>query len=76
MLRELGYPPTAAGVVAVYGGLLDVYLIDPIDAQLSAEVAALGARPVIANALMRGRRGEARLARALLTACFTAHASW
>jgi LPPG:FO 2-phospho-L-lactate transferase len=68
MLLELGYPPTAAGVLAVYGGLVDVYVIDPVDADLSEEVARLGARPVVADAFMRGRRGEARLARVLLSA--------
>jgi LPPG:FO 2-phospho-L-lactate transferase len=66
MLVELGYAPTVAGVLAVYAGLLDVYLIDPVDAQYTDEIAALGARPIVADALMRGRRGEARLARALL----------
>ena len=68
MLVELGYAPTAAGVLAVYGGLVDVYLMDPVDADLSDEVERLGARPVIADALMRGRRGEARLARVVLRA--------
>jgi LPPG:FO 2-phospho-L-lactate transferase len=68
MLIELGYAPTAAGVLAVYGGLVDVYLIDPIDLGLSDEIRGHGARPVVADALMRGRRGEARLARALLKA--------
>jgi LPPG:FO 2-phospho-L-lactate transferase len=69
MLSELGYTPSAAGVVSVYGGLLDVFLIDPLDAGLADAIAGQGARPVIADALMRGRRGEARLARVLLTAC-------
>ncbi|HEY2592641.1 MAG TPA: 2-phospho-L-lactate transferase [Chloroflexota bacterium] len=68
MLMELGYAPTAAGVLAVYGGLVDVYLIDPVDRELSEEIRAQGARPLVADALMRGRRGEARLARALLKA--------
>jgi LPPG:FO 2-phospho-L-lactate transferase len=68
MLVELGYPPTAAGVASVYKGLLDMWLIDPVDAQQSVDIAALGARPVVADALMRGRRGEARLARVLLRA--------
>ena len=68
MLIELGYAPTAAGVLDVYQGLVDVYLIDPIDAALSEDIERLGARPVMAAALMRGRRGEARLARALLQA--------
>jgi hypothetical protein len=53
-------------VLDVYRGLVDVYLIDPLDADLAAEVERRGARPVVADALMRGRRGEARLARVLL----------
>jgi LPPG:FO 2-phospho-L-lactate transferase len=68
MLSEFGYPPTAAGVVEVYGGLVDVYLIDPVDRGLMDEVRRHGARPLVADALMRGRRGEARLARTLLRA--------
>lgn len=69
MLTELGYAPSAAGVVSVYRGLLDVFLIDPRDAALADAIAEQGARPVIADALMKGRRGEARLARVLLNAC-------
>ncbi len=68
MLSELGYAPTAAGVLGVYAGLVDVYLIDPADADLADEVRGYGARPLVTDALMRGRRGEARLARALLRA--------
>lgn len=68
MLVEFGYAPTAAGVLRVYEGLVDVYLIDPVDDGLTDEVTALGAKPVIEDALMRGRRGEARVARALLNA--------
>jgi len=68
MLSELGYPPTAAGVLEVYGGLVDVYLIDPVDRGLTDDVQRHGARPLVADALMRGRRGEARLARTLLRA--------
>jgi LPPG:FO 2-phospho-L-lactate transferase len=68
MLDEFGYAPTAAGVLAVYGGLVDVYLIDPVDRGLVEEIAGLGAKAVVSDALMRGRRGEARLARVLLRA--------
>jgi LPPG:FO 2-phospho-L-lactate transferase len=68
MLVELGYAPSAAGVVAVYDGLLDVFLIDPVDVGLKDEIAQYGVRPIIADALMRGRRGEGRLARVLLKA--------
>jgi LPPG:FO 2-phospho-L-lactate transferase len=68
MLAEFGFSPTAAGVLGVYDRLVDVYLIDPVDRGLSDDIRALGATPVIADALMRGRRGEARVARALLKA--------
>ena len=68
MLSELGFEPTAAGVLEVYRGLVDVYLIDEVDRALSDKIAQLGARPIFSDALMRGRRGEARLARVLLNA--------
>lgn len=66
MLTEFGYPPSAAGAAQVYAGLLDVWVIDPLDRGLVPDLRALGVRPVVVDALMRGRRGEARLAGALL----------
>ena len=66
MLSELGYEATATGVLHVYNGLVDVYVIDEVDKALAAAVEKLGVRPVVTDALMRGRRGEARLARVLL----------
>jgi LPPG:FO 2-phospho-L-lactate transferase len=68
MLADLGVEPTAAGVAGMYSGLLDVYVLDNIDAGLAEQVRAGGARPVLTDALMRGRRGEERLARVLLRA--------
>lgn len=68
MLEEFGFAPTATGVLQVYDGLVNLYLIDPVDARLAPEVERLGARAVVTDALMRGRRGEARLARTLLRA--------
>jgi LPPG:FO 2-phospho-L-lactate transferase len=68
MLAELGFAPTAAGVLEAYGGVVTRYLIDPIDQVLIPDIARLGAQPIVADALMRGRRGEARLARVLLAA--------
>ena len=67
MLEEFGYEASAAGVAEVYRGLLDWYLIDPIDRALAPEIEATGAQVIVTDALMRGRRGEARLARAVLT---------
>jgi LPPG:FO 2-phospho-L-lactate transferase len=68
MLVEFGYEPSAAGVAQVYAGLLDLFLIDPVDRILASQIERTGARPLLADALMKGRRGEARLARALLKA--------
>jgi LPPG:FO 2-phospho-L-lactate transferase len=68
MLLEFGYVPSAVGVATYYDGLLDMFLIDPVDAHLSDEIARLGAQPIVADALMRGRRGERRLARVMLRA--------
>ena len=69
MLGEFGYPASAAGVAQVYDGLLDAFVIDPQDADQADAIGATGAEPIIADALMRGRRGEARLARVVLTRC-------
>jgi LPPG:FO 2-phospho-L-lactate transferase len=68
MLTDMGIEPTAAGVAAMYSDLLDVYVLDRVDADLADRVLAGGARPVLTDALMRGRRGEERLARVLLRA--------
>jgi LPPG:FO 2-phospho-L-lactate transferase len=72
MLVELGQEPSAAGVAAVYGDLLDLYLIDPKDRALAERIEAAGPRVVVEDALMRGRRGEARLARVVLSAALGA----
>jgi LPPG:FO 2-phospho-L-lactate transferase len=67
MLVELGHEPTAAGVAKIYRDILDVWLIDTVDGpSLSEKIQSYGIRPIVADALMRGRRGEGRLARTLL----------
>lgn len=68
MLGELGIEPTAAGVASMYADLLDLYLIDRVDAALAPRIQGQGARPIVTDALMRGRRGEQRLARVVLRA--------
>lgn len=75
MLADLGKEPTAVGVAAEYRGLVDVFVIDRADAALADRISSLGMRPVITDALMRGRRGEARLARVLLRAALRRRAA-
>jgi LPPG:FO 2-phospho-L-lactate transferase len=66
MLSELGHEPSAAGVAAVYRDFLDVWLIDSVDRGLAEQIVGYGIQPIVTDALMRGRPGEGRLARALL----------
>jgi len=68
MLVELGFEASALGVARQYEGLVDLFLIDRVDAALAAGLRDLGMRPLVDDAWMRGRRGEARLARAVLRA--------
>jgi LPPG:FO 2-phospho-L-lactate transferase len=68
MLVELGHEPSALGVARQYADLLDLFLIDPLDRNLAPGLRGLGIEPLVTDARMRGRRGEARLARAVLTA--------
>lgn len=68
MMVEMGHEPTAAGVAGLFGDLLDIFLIDPVDRRLAESIRARGVQPLVTDALMRGRRGEARVARALLRA--------
>jgi LPPG:FO 2-phospho-L-lactate transferase len=68
MLVELGFEASALGVARQYADLLDMFVIDTVDADQAEGMRGLGIRPLVVNAWMRGRRGEARLARAMLGA--------
>lgn len=47
VMGELGLRADAAGVAALYRGLVDAFLMDPCDAPLAGDVAALGIQPVL-----------------------------
>lgn len=65
MFAELGLgTPSAAGVAAHYGALLDGYVMDAQDAAEAARVA--GPRVALAQTLMRSDADKAALARAVL----------
>jgi LPPG:FO 2-phospho-L-lactate transferase len=59
MLRGLGHEASAVGVAGLYRGLADVFVLDRRDARLAPRIAALGMRPVLADAIMR-RPAQAR----------------
>jgi LPPG:FO 2-phospho-L-lactate transferase len=52
MLETLGHEPTALGVAELYAGLVDVFVLDRMDANLADDVEALGMRPVICETVM------------------------
>jgi LPPG:FO 2-phospho-L-lactate transferase len=66
MLASLGHEVSAAGVAALYAGLIDVFVLDETDAPLAPMVAAHGIRPVIAQTVMQSEADRAALARHLM----------
>jgi LPPG:FO 2-phospho-L-lactate transferase len=65
MMRELGFEPSAAGVAARYGDLLDGYVVDHADAD---GVGNIEARVTIAKTLMASLHDRETLARVTLDA--------
>lgn len=68
LMRGTGVRPDTVGVARAYSGFLDALLVDRGDAGSAGEIRALGVRCVPADIVMKGRAGEARLAREVLTA--------
>jgi hypothetical protein len=68
MMRAKGFDVSAAGVAAVYEGLLDALVIDRRDSALADVLRARGIVPVVADIVMDGRESEVAVARAVLEA--------
>jgi LPPG:FO 2-phospho-L-lactate transferase len=68
MLRGLGMEVSPRGVARLYGGLVDVFVLDRVDAAWAPRIAALGLRPVVTDTIMRTPAHAARLAAAVLRA--------
>lgn len=68
MLASLGHEPTALGVARGYAGLIDVFVLDAVDAAHAAAVEALGMRAVVTDTIMTDDASRARLAREILAA--------
>ncbi len=63
MLASLGHEVSAAGVAAIYEGLVDGMVIDRVDVEERAGVEALGMQVLATDSVMRGAQDRARLAR-------------
>ena len=66
MLRSLGHEASALGVARLYAGLADVFVLDSVDADAAAAVAALGLRPMVTDTIMTDDGSRARLAADIL----------
>jgi LPPG:FO 2-phospho-L-lactate transferase len=68
LLPAWGVEVSARGVAGLYAGLADAFVLDAVDADQAAEVAALGLEPVVVPTLMRTVEDAAALAKAALGA--------
>lgn len=68
MMRGLGWEVSAVGVAEAYRDVLDVMVIDQIDAALAPRVRELGLRVVVTDTIMRDAAAKAALARTVLEA--------
>ncbi|HJW82819.1 MAG TPA: 2-phospho-L-lactate transferase CofD family protein, partial [Anaerolineae bacterium] len=63
MLRELGYESSALSVARHYADLLDMFVIDAVDAEQREPIEALGIRVLVTDTLMKAVEDRVRLAR-------------
>ena len=66
MLRDLGHEVSAAGVAAVYNDLVDVFVLDTEDKELSETIEQIGIRPAVTHTLMKTLDDKRRLAEFVL----------
>ncbi len=62
MMRELGVEPSALGVARHYGPLVNGWVIDTVDRELTPAIEALGCRVKVCNTMMRTLDDKSRLA--------------
>jgi LPPG:FO 2-phospho-L-lactate transferase len=68
MLVAAGHEASALGVARLYAGLVDVFVLDTVDADEAPAIEALGLRAVVTDTIMTDDAGRARLAAEVLRA--------
>ncbi len=68
IMRSLGHEVSALGVARLYAGLVDVFVLDAVDAALAGAVEALGLRAVVCDTMMTSAERREALARRVLEA--------
>jgi LPPG:FO 2-phospho-L-lactate transferase len=66
LMRSLGHAQDAVGVARIYQGLIDVFVLDQIDASLAPSVEALGMRAVVCDTIMSGPEAAGIVAKSVL----------
>lgn len=66
VLASLGHDVSPVGVAQIYAGLIDVFVLDLIDAEHAPAVEALGMRPVVCDTIMSGGEEAATVAKTVL----------
>lgn len=66
LLASLGHEISPAGVARIYEGLVDVFVLDAVDASQRDEIEALGLRTIVCDTMMPGPDEAARLAREII----------
>jgi LPPG:FO 2-phospho-L-lactate transferase len=68
MMESLGHESSAVGIARLYAGLVDVFLLDRVDAALAPEIEALGMRPAVCSTVMVDPRKRIHVGRQVLQA--------
>ena len=68
MLASLGFESSARGVARLYAALVDVFVLDAVDADSAAAIEALGLRTLVTDTIMTDDPSRARLAAEVLGA--------
>ncbi len=68
MLAALGHESSVLGVARLYADLVDVFVLDNVDADAAPAVEALGMRTLVTNTIMTDNASRARLASEVLAA--------
>ncbi|MFN8630997.1 MAG: hypothetical protein U0838_11985 [Chloroflexota bacterium] len=68
MLATLGHEASALGVARLYADLVEVYVLDTVDAALAPAVEALGLRPLVTDTVMGDDASRERPAGEVLAA--------
>jgi LPPG:FO 2-phospho-L-lactate transferase len=66
LMKGLGYDVSPLGVAQIYSDLIDVFVLDTVDARLKSKIEQLGIKCIATSTLMANLVDEKRLAREIL----------